>query len=154
VLLAGSGAASIYQYIPNQSLSIPISTMLLLPGVIAIYQLHPYQYIYYNRLVGGIEGAAGRYHLDYWCTSMRQSASFLNEHAPPDSDIAVTSSKTTIETFLRDDLHLYRDEPAQSQPDFGVHCNKSDPLKHKYLGLEPVYRVEIRGVVLNIVEEK
>ena len=33
----------------------------------AMIRLHPYQYIYYNALVGGVSGAQGRYELDYYC---------------------------------------------------------------------------------------
>ena len=34
---------------------------------VSMIRLHPYQYIYYNGLVGGIRGAQGRYELDYYC---------------------------------------------------------------------------------------
>jgi hypothetical protein len=34
-------------------------------------RLHPYQYVAYNRLVGGVAGAFDRYELDYWADSMR-----------------------------------------------------------------------------------
>ncbi|MEK7765137.1 MAG: glycosyltransferase family 39 protein, partial [bacterium] len=32
-------------------------------------RLHPCEYVYYNQLVGGLPGAAGRYELDYWGAS-------------------------------------------------------------------------------------
>jgi hypothetical protein len=35
--------------------------------------LHPYEYIYYNRIAGGVEGADHRgYEIDYWGTSYRE----------------------------------------------------------------------------------
>jgi len=36
--------------------------------------LHPDEYVYYNALVGGVPGAAGRYKLDYWANSYREAA--------------------------------------------------------------------------------
>ena len=39
--------------------------------------LHPYQYIYYNALVGGVPGAAGKYEGDYWVTSYREATRFV-----------------------------------------------------------------------------
>jgi hypothetical protein len=33
----------------------------------AMIRLHPYQYFYYNALVGGVRGAQGWYELDYYC---------------------------------------------------------------------------------------
>ena len=45
-----------------------------LPGIIAGLQLHPYEYIYYNRFIGGEAGAFRRFELDYWGTSYREAA--------------------------------------------------------------------------------
>ena len=41
---------------------------LMLP-LLRIAQLHPYAYVYFNDLSGGVAAAAGRYELDYWGTS-------------------------------------------------------------------------------------
>jgi 4-amino-4-deoxy-L-arabinose transferase-like glycosyltransferase len=154
VLLAGIGVEYVFKQFPNRSLQIFVSTVVLLPGIIAIYMLHPYQYIYYNQFVGGLDGAVGRYQLDYWCTSMRQSADYLNANAPPNSKVAVSGAVTTIKPFLRDDLHLYVDRRGESQPDYGVHCIKGEPVDNMFVGLELVSRVAIGDVVLSIVEQK
>ena len=37
-----------------------------------IAQLHPYEYVYFNDLSGGVAAAAGRYELDYWGTSLAE----------------------------------------------------------------------------------
>jgi len=42
-----------------------------------LYELHPYEYLYYNRLVGGIHGAARRYVMDYWVEVMPASVAQL-----------------------------------------------------------------------------
>lgn len=34
--------------------------------------LHPDEYVYYNALAGGVDGAAGRFELDYWGNSYRE----------------------------------------------------------------------------------
>lgn len=39
--------------------------------------LHPDEYVYYNALVGGVPGAAGRFKLDYWANSYREAAGDL-----------------------------------------------------------------------------
>ncbi|MBN2489800.1 MAG: hypothetical protein JXQ29_03000 [Planctomycetes bacterium] len=46
----------------------------------AQWHLHPLQYVYFNRLVGGLAGAAGRYDSDYWCASFREAVGRLCEH--------------------------------------------------------------------------
>jgi Dolichyl-phosphate-mannose-protein mannosyltransferase len=53
----------------------------LLAGValplIEMVRLHPYQYVYFNRIAGGIRGAEGRYMLDYWGLSFKQASQEL-----------------------------------------------------------------------------
>jgi 4-amino-4-deoxy-L-arabinose transferase-like glycosyltransferase len=57
--------------------------------VIEMTRLHPYEYTYYNRLVGGAVGARPRYMLDYWGLSLTQASrellAYLAEHreSPP-----------------------------------------------------------------------
>lgn len=45
----------------------------------SMVRLHPYEYTHYNALVGGIEGAEGRYELDYWALSYREAAERLRD---------------------------------------------------------------------------
>ena len=42
--------------------------------------LHPYEYTYFNELVGGIEGAKGNYDLDYWRICTKPAAQWLSAH--------------------------------------------------------------------------
>ena len=42
--------------------------------------LHPYEYTYFNELVGGIEGAKGNYDLDYWRICTKPAAQWLSTH--------------------------------------------------------------------------
>ena len=44
---------------------------LMLP-LLRTVQLHPYAYVYFNDISGGVAAAAGRYELDYWGTSFRE----------------------------------------------------------------------------------
>jgi hypothetical protein len=37
-------------------------------------RLHPYEYVYFNHLAGGVAGARDRYMLDYWGLSMTQAS--------------------------------------------------------------------------------
>ena len=49
-----------------------VSTCLLWNAV-TLFRLHPYEYLFYNPLVGGLEGASRRYDLDYWFSSMPEA---------------------------------------------------------------------------------
>ncbi len=59
--------------------------MLVAVGLYSSYQisvmirLHPYQTVYFNRFIGGLPGAAGRYETDYWGNSYRKAALKLKD---------------------------------------------------------------------------
>jgi hypothetical protein len=59
--------------------------VLWLPAVHGLVHLHPVQYIYFNRLAGGVAGAAGRYDMDYWRASFREAVGLLCRHLEAES---------------------------------------------------------------------
>lgn len=52
---------------------------VLLPAG-SFYQLHPYEYTYYNHFVGGIQGAEKLFMLDYWGLAFKQATEELDEY--------------------------------------------------------------------------
>lgn len=80
--------------------------VLVLPGIFACLHLHPYEYIYYNSFVGGVKGAFRQYELDYWATSYKEAAEYLNEVAPPDSKIGVVGTDLIFKPYARPDLKV------------------------------------------------
>jgi hypothetical protein len=51
---------------------------ILFPGFLADIQLHPYEYAYYNSFIGGVQGAAHYYDVDYWLTCYKDLAQQIN----------------------------------------------------------------------------
>jgi hypothetical protein len=47
-------------------------------GIMA--SLHPDEYVYYNGFIGGVEGAAGLFKLDYWANSYAEAVGGLEDH--------------------------------------------------------------------------
>ena len=43
-------------------------------------RLHPYEYLFFNPLVGGLHGAAGRYDTDYWVNTMHEMVVELEKY--------------------------------------------------------------------------
>jgi hypothetical protein len=78
--------------------------ILYLAGINIIY--HPYQTAYYNELVGGIHGALGKFDIDYWGTSQKKAAEWLNKNAPKDSIIYVFMVPDIVARYLRPDLRV------------------------------------------------
>jgi len=53
---------------------------VLIWNAVILVQLHPYQYLYYNPLVGGLEGAARLYVTDYWVNIMPEAVDDLETY--------------------------------------------------------------------------
>jgi Dolichyl-phosphate-mannose-protein mannosyltransferase len=73
-----------------------------------LFQLHPYEYLYYNPLVGGLRGATRLYATDYWVSIMPEAVSQLEKYldsterpgasrTPPDYTVGVCGERVSFE---------------------------------------------------------
>lgn len=60
------------------------------PGVVAIARLHPYQVAYYNVLVGGLPGAAGRFETEYSGVAYREALRWAAAELGPEDRVWLT----------------------------------------------------------------
>ena len=51
-----------------------------------IVSLHPYQYIFFNSLVGGLQGAHKKYDTDYWGASYNEAINWFKENIATDKN--------------------------------------------------------------------
>jgi hypothetical protein len=114
----GYGASKITTFLtkwkPNYQTiwRVTVSGLLLLNLGIAHWVYHPYQYIYFNSLAGGLQGARDRLNLpeatDYWAVSYRQGINWLNQNADPgafvSAPIAQWNFRLIAPLWLRSDL--------------------------------------------------
>lgn len=62
------------------SAGLAVTAASLLWGAVTLVRLHPYEYLFYNTVVGGLEGASRRYDLDYWFGSMPEALNQLEAY--------------------------------------------------------------------------
>jgi hypothetical protein len=61
-------------------------------------QLHPYQSVYFNRLLaGGLPGAVGRFETDYWGASLREAAEWALQNYRPETDGPIVVHNTAVD---------------------------------------------------------
>lgn len=106
-IIAGIGLEFIFTKINHWGKNTLLVVAVLLPGVLAIVTHHPYQYVYYNQLVGGVEGAFRRFELDYWLTAYQEAVAYLNQNGDADAYLFVRGisrfqiiMRTRISIFL------------------------------------------------------
>ena len=103
-VIAGFGIKHLLSEVRNSKLTILITLLLLAPNIYGLVTLHPYQYVYYNGLTGGVSGAFRKYEMDYWATSYRAATEYINQIAPVGSEIIVWGPHHIVSTYARADL--------------------------------------------------
>lgn len=63
--------------------SVAALVVLIAPVAVWMVRNHPYQYLYYHELAGGLKGAYGKYETDYWCQSPRAAMEWLLKEELP-----------------------------------------------------------------------
>ena len=83
ILLAAIGFSYLFNYFKNKYITFAI---LLFSFGLALHPLefmirnHPYYYLYYNQLVGGLDGAYGNFETDYYYHTIREGSEWLTKY--------------------------------------------------------------------------
>lgn len=121
-------------------------------------RLHPDEYVYYNAMIGGTEGAQGLFKLDYWANSYAEAVHGLREYLKAeygadfmdhDFTVAVCGPPSSASYYFPPNFVYTADRDTA---DFFIaftkdNCDKSLPGKE-------VYRVERLGTLLSLVLDR
>ncbi|MDR1951162.1 MAG: tetratricopeptide repeat protein, partial [Bacteroidales bacterium] len=74
------------KFLSSQIKNIPFFGIALAVGllsnpIIHTFKNHPYQYVYFNQMFGGVKNAYGNYELDYYYHSTREASEWVIKHA-------------------------------------------------------------------------
>lgn len=150
-LMAGVALESI----KNVKWQVVLTVVSLIPGVVGIISLHPYEYIYYNQFVGGVNGATNKFETDYWAISYREAAEYVNEVASDDANIWVEGPAHLFSIFAREDLKIYSSgelERADSY-EYVVTFTRYNFDQTVYPDAEIVHKIEREGAVLTVIKK-
>ncbi len=143
-------------FLKNKAIYLLITLVLIFPGVYWIIQLHPYQYVYYNNLIGGTKGAFRRFEMDYWATSYKEDTEYLNQVAAENAFILVRGPAQIVRTYARPDL-IIEEYPRQGSPetlpDYLVVTSRYNEDLTLFPEIEPVYEITRAGAILSVVKQ-
>lgn len=120
LLMAGVAIGSFLRRLPRWWMQLGLYGLLLVPALLGILQLHPYEYGYFNLYAGGIERASHNFLLDRWCTSYREAMQYVNERAHRNAVISPTYSDEVATPFARTDLFM-SDRDVDALPNAAYH---------------------------------
>jgi len=132
-------------------------------NAVTLIRLHPYEYLFYNTMVGGLEGASRSYDLDYWFGSMpealTQLESYLRRTASTDVNpptqvysVAVCGERPAFEKTVTLPQLRWDFKPEWDQSDFFIaptHMNCDSDLDGEVIGT-----VERLGVPIAYIKDR
>ena len=137
-------------------LFVPLVMLLLLPGLYSNWQLQPYQYVYYNSLVGGVAGASQNYEADYWDISYKEAVEYINQVAPKNSVVYFWGTAITALPYARPDLIITSDPNPEhmlnTQTFYAVIPTHSAGSQFYFPRSEEIYQISRGGGVLAVVK--
>ncbi|MDE6493907.1 MAG: hypothetical protein K2L50_04935 [Bacteroidales bacterium] len=120
VAMAGLGFHSLFEKFTHPllrwGLGVALPLVLLIGPARHIFANHPYQYVYFNELSGGIKKAYGRYEMDYYYHSTRKATEWVMAHA--DLSKLPEGRKYRVATWHISSVANYLKDTAHFQPVF------------------------------------
>lgn len=165
--IAMIGWAKLASLIRNTKASLAVLMLVAVtfvkPGIWSILN-HPYQYMYFNEIVGGVKGAAGEYELDYWNQTPREAFKWLIENHPEvlNGDVKVNSNniQESLKTFVpkgKDVKYAWTREYEWADNDwkYAIWTNRTLSKSQIKNGYWPpkgtIYEVKVDGVTVAAV---
>ena len=142
-----------FDQIRKPVLQATLIALVVFPGLFASVRLHPYEYVYYNQFIGGVQAAADRFELEYWATSYREAAREANRIAPPNANVWVDGPAHLFSRFARPDFHIYSPQEAERADHYDVVVTlaRYDLEKTSFPEAKIVYTVRRAGAVFAVI---
>jgi hypothetical protein len=168
-MLAGWGLVKSIEYLSKiipvkKSIIVGILISFLLLNIAEInIRYNPFQHLYYNRLIGGLQGAQQVFGpneaTDYWGVSYRKGIEWINENAPEGAGLYTAVAPhlvdITAELWLRPDINVIEESSYHSEKDqvselYVMFITRpvfyDEIAKYCVQNLDPVYTIEVDGV--------
>ncbi|QTQ37299.1 glycosyltransferase domain-containing protein [Aromatoleum petrolei] len=132
-----------------------VCALLAVTHLVTLVRLHPYEYVAYNGLTGGLRGTEGRWEQDYWGDALREAAGLLNARvaaegrAPRTWTVAVCAESVQGSAWLAPGLEVTRDWRAADFFLSPTHMDCDTAVKGEVIG-----EVVREGVALAVVRDR
>ena len=138
ILLAATGFSFLINYLKNKYL-VAATLLVILSSAIHpvrfMIRNHPYYYLYYNQLVGGVNGIYGKYETDYYYHTIRGGSEWLSAYLRKNNQEKNVKIATnfSVSWYFRDrpDIRTFYcqyDERSQADWDYMIVANSYIPV--------------------------
>ena len=155
-ILAGMGIDQLMTVVKLPMLKTALLIIVTLPGIYACSHLYPYEYIYYNSLIGSIRGANHKFELDYWGISFQESIQYINKKAEPGTTIVVfIGNRQVVKEYARPDLSIgftHDLRKSQDQPYYMLSSTRANQDLAYCQNINTVFEVQRDGALLSYIK--
>jgi len=117
---------------------------------VELTRLHPYEYVYFNELIGGLRGAHRKFETDYWGASFKEAADWINENKKTfmgnDKKLYISSCVELLTLYYLDEDIVMDDNLAKLST-----CYTRSNLDETQKG-QVVHVVQREGIPLNVIK--
>ncbi|RPI92285.1 MAG: hypothetical protein EHM40_13510 [Chloroflexi bacterium] len=154
-LIAGFGLDWLLTLLRRPVIYYLLLLLILLPGLYANITLYPYQYIYYNQMVGGLRGAYRVFEMDYWHLAFREAQVYINENADLNANVFAGGTKQSAQRFARQDLvfNAFGGKRRDWKDYDYIIVSTAENEDEEFVGYPTVFVVERLGVPLVYVKK-
>lgn len=155
-LAAGVALELLFKYLRAAPARAAVLLIMILPGVYPAVRLHPFEYVYYNSLIRGTDGAYRLLEMDYWGTSFQQSMEYINAEAPRGAGILVFGPDLVVSQYARPDLQVGTPGGSvvpQNGYDYAIILTRQNLDERNCRKAPIVFRVGRRGATFAVVKK-
>lgn len=154
-IFAGFCFQALLEKLPRSWITVPLIGLVLLPGLVGIERMHPYEYAYYNQFVGGVGGAFRRFETDYWLMCYKELLPQVT--IPPKTGrLYVLRQPANAQLYAPAGLSILRYDPDDDQTshgDFLLLPTRSNNDLQYHPEAPVVYQVQKNGAVFCLIKE-
>ncbi|NUM33776.1 MAG: glycosyltransferase family 39 protein [Candidatus Brocadiae bacterium] len=150
-------------YTKQTRFAVPLFLLLPLFPLVDYIQLHPYQSTYFNFFAGGTSRAWLDYETDYWLSSYKEAAEWINERAKEQKDrkfvvllVANKSSRLCAEYYLLPNVELHsftqKSEPIPMVFDYYIATTRLG-MHNNFPELPIVHAIGRQGAIYCVIKK-
>lgn len=113
------------------------------------YKFHPYQYIYFNELAGGLEGSVQKFEVDYWGATYSEAAKWLEQNK---NSLIKNGESKKVYFCTMDEVPKYylsgSYEVVGSPQKSELAVCDIDRIAKRKLGLKSIYQIKREGTII------
>ncbi|HLO33930.1 MAG TPA: hypothetical protein VK249_32585 [Anaerolineales bacterium] len=106
-IFTGFGFEFLIDHIALSWLRAGLILLVLIPGIVGIIQLHPYEYTYYNSFVGGTSQVFRQYETDYWLTCYKEAVENLDQSLDKSINLFVHREAYVAAYYADPKIHIH-----------------------------------------------